>query len=79
MADKKIEGEGLIYWKAADVARALGVTRNTVWNLANRPDFPPRIRLSERCTRWPKAAVIAFIDGHASRVPDETSGAEARA
>ena len=53
--------------RADDTARALGVSRATIWNWANpksrhhRPDFPKPIKLSENITGWLSSEIEEYL------------------
>lgn len=53
--------------RADDTARALGVSRATIWNWANpksrhfRPDFPKPIKLSANITGWLASEIDDYI------------------
>ena len=38
--------------RPVELARVLGVSRSTVYDLELRPDFPRRVRLSDRVSGW---------------------------
>jgi len=49
-------------------AALLGVAVSTLWRwAADRPGFPQPIRLSARCTVWPRDALIKWRDAQAAR------------
>ena len=45
-----------------DAAKAIGVALPTFWRFTKRPDSPPLIRLSKRCTVVDGPALIAWRD-----------------
>ncbi len=59
--------------RADDTARALGVSRATIWNWANpksrhfRPDFPKPIKLSENITGWLSSEIEEYLNKLAAK------------
>ena len=59
--------------RADDTARALGVSRATIWNWANpksrpfRPDFPKPIKLSEKITGWLSSEIEEYLNKLAAK------------
>jgi len=45
----------------AEVERLCAIKKTTVYMLMHRGDFPPCIKMGKRCTRWPEAAVLQWI------------------
>ena len=44
-----------------DVTKAVGLSRAHIYALMAEGKFPQPIRMGKRCSRWPTAAVLAFI------------------
>lgn len=47
---------------AAEVARLLGISKGTVWNMERRGDLPPAVRLNARVCRWPRRAIVETLN-----------------
>lgn len=47
--------------RPVELARVLGVSRSTVYDLELRPDFPRRVRLSDRVSGWLWSEVRAWL------------------
>lgn len=50
-----------IYLKDTQLAKHLGVGRATIWRWIKEGQFPPPVRLSVRCSRWPLDKVEKWI------------------
>lgn len=49
-----------VYYKDAEVALRYGITRVSVWRWVKTGRLPAPVRLSDRCTRWRIADLLAF-------------------
>lgn len=45
---------------SADVIAFLGITKEMIWKLEQRGEFPPAIRMG-RVKRWEQADILAYI------------------
>ena len=45
-----------------EVLNSTKIHRSTLWRMVQDGRFPPPIRLSERCIRWPENQVNDWID-----------------
>lgn len=65
--------------RADDTARALGVSRATIWNWANpksrhhRPDFPKPIKLSENITGWLSSEIEEYLGKLAAKREEQAN------
>lgn len=48
--------------KADEVCRLLGIGASTLWKWVAEGNFPPPVRLSNKCSRWRACDVHRFID-----------------
>ena len=48
-----------------EAAAMLGISRKHLYALAARPDFPKRVRVSDRVVGWRVADIEAWIDSRA--------------
>lgn len=55
-----------IHFRAADAAAFLGVAESTFWRWAREGRLPKGVRLSRRCTVWPREALAQFVERQAS-------------
>jgi predicted DNA-binding transcriptional regulator AlpA len=63
---------------ATSVAKLLGVSPRSIFNLAkNRPDFPASVRFG-RSRRWLRSEVVAWIKTQAPRDPPARQARRAR-
>jgi predicted DNA-binding transcriptional regulator AlpA len=46
---------------ADEAAHLLGVARSTLWLMAKRPDFPPRVRLTATRGGWLRSDLMAWL------------------
>ena len=59
--------------RADDTARALGVSRATIWNWVNpksrhyRPDFPKPLKLSANITGWLSSEIEEYLNKLAAK------------
>ena len=54
-----------ISMRPANAAQLLDISRATFWRYATRPDFPKARKLSQRCTVFDRAELIAWRDAQA--------------
>ena len=47
---------------SAEVAKATGLSRTTVWRKERRREFPQRLRISDGRVGWVEAEVVAWLD-----------------
>jgi predicted DNA-binding transcriptional regulator AlpA len=59
-------------------AQFLGVCESTLWVLAKRPDFPPRMKLSPRVTVFDRDALAQFRDAQAVSRPTTAANSTTR-
>lgn len=52
------------YLNERQLAARFAVHRTTIWRWVRESDFPPPVRFSEKCTRWPLAAVLSWEAKH---------------
>ena len=45
-----------------EVLSTTKINRSTLWRMVQDGRFPPPIRISERCIRWPENQVNEWID-----------------
>jgi predicted DNA-binding transcriptional regulator AlpA len=50
----------------ATVAHLLGVSPRHVWRLCDADQFPRPVTVGARLKRWPRAAVVAWIEAQSS-------------
>lgn len=55
-----------VHLRAADAAAFLGVAESTFWRWAREGRLPKGVRLSKRCTVWPREALAQFVEHQAS-------------
>ena len=68
-----------LFISRAEVARALGIGRTTVWKLTKaaangRGTFPQPVHFGARCTRWNRAQIEAWAT-EVSGIPSTTGAA----
>ena len=49
-----------IYLSDKQLAEKYGVHRTTIWRWVKQGDFPPPVKLSPGCSRWPGQPVDAW-------------------
>ena len=65
--------------RADDTARALGVSRATIWNWANpksrhyRPDFPRPFKISAHATGWLASEIDDYISKLAAKREEQAN------
>ena len=53
------------YLRPAAMAKALGIGKTSLYQLAKRPGFPGSVNLSSRHRLFPKAAVLSWMAAQA--------------
>ena len=48
--------------RAREVAAALGIAKSTLYNWIGAGQFPAPIHVGEKCSRWRRSEVDAWID-----------------
>lgn len=54
--------EALNYVNAVTLAKSLGISKVTLYNLIKHGELPPGVKIG-RCRRWSVAQVSAWLDG----------------
>ena len=54
--------EGRRILRRAEVERITGLPRSTLYEMINRGEFPPPVRLGRRAVGWFEADVLAWLD-----------------
>lgn len=57
-----INMEQTAHLRASEAAAFLGVEKQTLWQWAKKGKIPAGIRISPRCTVWPKAELVEFLE-----------------
>ena len=58
-------GQGRLALRPSDAARALGISQRTLWNLTNRGEGPPSVRLGS-LTVYPLIDMICWLSRRAA-------------
>lgn len=74
MPDKSEDPIVQTFLRIADVCRATGLPRSTIYELAARGSFPKQVRLSPRAVGWVEAEVLQW---QRARISERDGGTDA--
>jgi predicted DNA-binding transcriptional regulator AlpA len=64
--EKALEGTLDDGWKrflsVKEIAQVVGMSEASIWRWSLREDFPQSFKLSKRCRRWDKNAILEYFN-----------------
>jgi predicted DNA-binding transcriptional regulator AlpA len=52
-----------VYLNVREIAQVVGMSQASIWRWTKREDFPQSYKLSKRCRRWKKDAILDYFNG----------------